>query len=402
MTPSRNDGQVEIPFPFFIMPKIGLLELIKFGKAGKLVENLGKGKNGAGKSAESLGTGENAATVVTSPNIALIKYWGKRDDLLKLPMNDSISITLDNDVLCTRTTLVVSDELKCDKFVLNGKIREDAKIAEALTLIRKRLQRQKKGFLDDEKVLLISGNNFPTSGGVASSASGFCAIAEAACAIYGITDAKELSIMARYGSGSASRSVFGGFVRWNNGTRKDGEDSFAVQIAPKSHWPEIVDVLAIISKKEKKVGSKEGMENTARQSGLLPARVEGVRERVERMQEAIMGKDLATLCELAMRDSNNMHATMLDSWPPVFYLNESSRQAIEAVHEFNSGEIKAGYTFDAGPNAHIITTKKHEREVVWLLREVEGVGEVVCAPVGDGPAILKADKKLVDEWMGKI
>ncbi len=343
----------------------------------------------------------NIATVATSPNIALIKYWGKRDDLLKLPLNDSISITLDNGVLCTTTTMMVSPEMKKDVFVLNGKIREDGKISEALMLIRKRLQGQKKGFLDGEKVLLISENNFPTSGGVASSASGFAAIAEAVCSIYGIKDAKEKSIMARFGSGSASRSVYGGFVRWKNGTRADGEDSYAVQIAPKSHWPEVIDVLAIISKKEKKVSSKEGMENTARESGLLPARVEGVKVRVERMQKAVLEKDFATMAELTMRDSNNMHATMLDSWPPVFYLNESSKQAIEAVHEFNSGEIKAGYTFDAGPNAHIITLKKYEREVVGLLREVEGVGEVVCAPVGDGPKQLKPDKKIVDYYLAK-
>lgn len=354
-----------------------------------------------GRGGEAGSLMEKIASVAASPNIALIKYWGKRDNLLKLPLNDSISITLDNGVLCTSTTMMVSSELKKDAFVLNGKRREDAKIAESLMLIRKRLKAQKKGFLDDEKVLLVSENNFPTSGGVASSASGFCAIAEAVASIYGISDMKERSIMARYGSGSASRSVFGGFVRWKNGTRADGEDSFAVQVAPKKHWPEVIDVLAIISKKEKKVSSKEGMENTARESGLLPARAEGVMERVERMQKAILGKDFATMAELTMRDSNNMHATMLDSWPPVFYLNESSKQAIEAVHGFNSGEVKAAYTFDAGPNAHIITTKKYEREVTGILREVDGVEEVVCAPVGEGPRKLRADREAVDYWLSK-
>jgi len=345
---------------------------------------------------------ERIASVATSPNIALIKYWGKRDDLLKLPMNGSLSITLDNGVLRTETTMLISAELKKDTFVLNGKVREDKKISESLMLIRKRMKARKTGFLDDEKVLLISGNNFPTSGGVASSASGFCAIAEAVCAAYGIKDMKEHSILARFGSGSASRSVFGGFVKWNAGTRADGEDSFAVQVAPKSHWPEIVDVLGIISNAEKKVSSKDGMENTARTSELLKCRVAGVPKKMARMEKAILEKDFATLAEITMRDSNNMHATMLESWPPVVYMNDSAHEVVAKIHDYNEDGIKAAYTFDAGPNAHIITTKKNMMEAAALLHEVEGVQDVICAPVGDGPSVLRPDKKLVAEWMEKI
>lgn len=345
---------------------------------------------------------EKIVSVCASPNIALVKYWGKRDDLLKLPLNDSISVTLSPEILRTGTTLAVSSDLKKDVFVLNGKVCEDEKIAEALMLIRKRLMAKKLGFLNGEKVLLVSENNFPTSGGVASSASGFAALSEAVCAAFGINEMKEKSILARFGSGSASRSVFGGFVKWNAGVRADGEDSYATQVATESHWPEIVDVLAIISRKAKKVSSKEGMENTARQSALLAARVKTVKERMPKVEKAIMERDFATLAEETMRDSNNMHATMLDSWPPVIYLNESSKQAIEAVHEYNSGDIKAAYTFDAGPNAHIITLKKYQKEVRSMLCDVEGVQEVLCAPVGKGSQKISPDKKLAEKWLAKI
>ena len=147
------------------------------------------------------------SSAIAAPNIALVKYWGKRDDMLKLPINDSVSITLDERVLSSTTTLVLGGRLAHDIFILNGKKGPDAHIAEALKLIRKRIG--KKYPLVNKPILLISENNFPTAAGIASSASGFAALAQCFAGAFGIKDKREISILARLGSGSASRSVFG-------------------------------------------------------------------------------------------------------------------------------------------------------------------------------------------------
>ncbi|HQT45469.1 MAG TPA: diphosphomevalonate decarboxylase, partial [Candidatus Micrarchaeota archaeon] len=265
---------------------------------------------------------EKIVSAVSAPNIALVKYWGKRDDLLKLPINDSISITLDENTLASTTTLVLGSRLRRDMFILNKKNGPDAHIAEALMLIRKRLGGRYP--LIKKPVLLVSENNFPTAAGIASSASGFAALAQAVASAFGIKDRREISILARLGSGSASRSVFGGFARWKAGVKKDGEDSYAVQISPRSRWPGIVDVVAIANPERKKVSSKEGMERTMRTSDLCRCRLDTVGKRAKRVEKAVRSRDFSSMAVDTMRDSNAMHATMLDTWPPVMYMNDVS------------------------------------------------------------------------------
>ncbi|VVB56505.1 Diphosphomevalonate decarboxylase [uncultured archaeon] len=336
---------------------------------------------------------ETIVSSVAPPNIALIKYWGKRDDLLKLPLNDSVSITLDEKTLASTTTLVLGAKLGKDRFILNGKEGPDSHIAEALLLIRRRLG--KKYPLIKKPVLLLSSNNFPTAAGIASSASGFAALAQAVAAAFGIKDKKEISILARLGSGSASRSVFGGFARWKAGRNKDGNDSHAVQIAPRSKWPEVVDVIAITNPERKKVSSKDGMERTMRTSDLCHCRLGIVGKRADAVTRAIRSRDFSTMATLTMRDSNAMHATMLDTWPPVMYMNDISRAIVYAVHEYNekSGQTKAAYTFDAGPNAHIITTRKEAGKIARMLKKIPGVQRVIMAGVGEGSKAVETPKK---------
>lgn len=343
---------------------------------------------------------EDVFTAIASPNIAFIKYWGKRGNLAKTPMNDSISMTLDPAVLRTETTLMLSDSLPSDLFVLNGKQREDEELTEALGLWRKRLAG--KGFSDKTRVLVVSSNNFPIASGIASSASGFSALAEALAAAFQVTDLKEKSILARLGSGSACRSVLGGFVRWQKGNRDDGEDSYSVQIAPKEHWPELVDVLAIASKKEKKVGSRAGMKQTVATSELYPKRIEALEKRIPEMEAAIRNKDFEKLAAGIMRDSNSMHGVMLDTEPPILYLNDVSRDIIYAICEYNQSGVKAAYTFDAGPNSHIITTKERAKEVKSLLKEIDGVMDVLVAPVGDAPKLLKPNTALAEKTLKEV
>jgi diphosphomevalonate decarboxylase len=343
---------------------------------------------------------EGVFTAVASPNIAFIKYWGKRGNLAKTPMNDNISMTLDSAVLRTETTLMLSESLPSDVFVLNGKQREDEEIKEALGLWRKRLIG--KGFNEKTHALIVSSNNFPTASGIASSASGFAALAEALSAAFHITNPNEKSIIARLGSGSACRSTLGGFVKWQKGGREDGEDSYAVQIAPKQHWPELVDVLAIASKKEKKIGSRAGMKQTVATSELYPKRIEMLERRISEMELAIKKKDFEKLAVGVMRDSNSMHSVMLDTQPPIIYLNDISREIIYAISDYNEGGVKAAYTFDAGPNAHIITIKERVGDIKNLLKGIEGVMDVLVVPVGDAPKLLKPDKALAEKTLKEV
>ncbi len=330
---------------------------------------------------------------VAAPNIALIKYWGKRDDLLKLPINDSISITLDEKALASTTTIVLGSKLKRDTFILNGHAGPDAHITEALLLIRRRLG--KRHHIIRKPILLISDNNFPTAAGIASSASGFAALAEAVASALGIRNRREISILARLGSGSASRSAFGGYVRWKMGKRKDGEDSFAVQVSPRSRWPQLADVIAISSAERKKVSSKSGMERTLKTSELCHCRQEHVQRAVEKVAGAIRRKDFRSLAYLTMRDSNAMHATMLDSWPPIIYMNDTSRAVVEAVHQYNekAGSLRAAYTFDAGPNAHVITTRKEAGKIARMLKGIRGVRKVIVSGVGEGSKTIPTPQK---------
>ncbi len=342
---------------------------------------------------------EKIVSAIAAPNIALIKYWGKRDNLLKLPLNDSISMTLDAGTLASTTTILLSDGLPRDIFVLNGQRVQDAHIAEALKLMRARLAHDHP--LIDSPVLLISSNNFPTSAGIASSASGFAALAKAMGGALGIDDLRELSILARLGSGSASRSIFGGFAKWKTGKREDGEDSFAAQIAPSSHWPDLVDVIAVADAGKKKVSSKMGMERTVDTSELFDCRIKHMPASVRRVETAILENDFDALGEEIMKDSNSMHATMLESWPPVMYMNDVSRSVIEAVHEYNAdaGEIRAAYTFDAGPNAHIITTQDESAKVRAMLKKISGVQKLFVSPIGEGAKSVAPDRKLAENTL---
>ena len=323
-------------------------------------------------------------TAIAAPNIALVKYWGKTDNTQKIAMNDSISITLDEKVLRSKATLKILDKRGRDEIRLNNKRVEDKKIEEWILLVRKRLL--KKYPVVANKFVIDSGNNFPTSAGIASSASGFCALASALCGCLGIEDRVEMSRLARLGSGSASRSVYGGYVQWRAGSSP--ENSYAVQIKPKSHWPELYDVIAIVDEGEKRVGSKDGMENTSRTSGIMHCRQLNLKKRNKIVRDAILRRDFEKLALEAMRDSNQMHATMLDSWPPIFYMNDVSREIVYAVHELNYRKIIAGYTFDAGPNAHVIVQRKNLESVKRMLSKIKGVKRIIVSGVGTGSKIL--------------
>jgi diphosphomevalonate decarboxylase len=240
----------------------------------------------------------------------------------------------------------------------------------------------------------------------------------------------ELSLIARQGSGSACRSLFGGYVAWNSGTRDDGQDSIAEQVAPASHWAEIRAVVLVVSAARKSVPSTEGMQATVRTSSLFQTRAQSVvPERMTVMRKAIAEKDFETFADVTMRDSNGFHATCLDTHPPIFYLNDVSRAAIRAVETINAnaGKTIAAYTFDAGPNAVVYYLQENGEKVAGVFKSIlgtaegwdgargkaiqaspsdfidqsvssilkEGVSKVILTGVGEGPQ--KATNHLIDD-----
>ncbi|XP_060110263.1 diphosphomevalonate decarboxylase [Heteronotia binoei] len=319
-----------------------------------------------------------AVVTCTAPvNIAVIKYWGKRDEELILPINSSLSVTLHQDQLKTTTTAAISRDFKEDRLWLNGKEDDIAhpRLQSCLREMR-RLARKRRGGNGDPpslslayKVHIASENNFPTAAGLASSAAGYACLVYTLAKLYGVEG--ELSEVARQGSGSACRSMFGGFVQWAMGERADGKDSIALQVAPEIHWPELRVLILVVSAEKKPVGSTAGMQTSVKTSLLLKHRAEAVvPERMMQMIQHIQRRDFEAFAELTMKDSNQFHAACLDTFPPIFYLNDISKQVIALVHRFNAhhNKIKVGYTFDAGPNAVLFALEDTVGELVEVVK----------------------------------
>uniref|UniRef100_A0A674MHQ8 Diphosphomevalonate decarboxylase n=1 Tax=Takifugu rubripes TaxID=31033 RepID=A0A674MHQ8_TAKRU len=320
----------------------------------------------------------NIVTCTAPVNIAVIKYWGKRNEELILPINSSLSVTLHQDQLKTTTTVVASKSFQEDRIWLNGK-EEDISHPRLQSCLRevRRLARKRRNdgnpSLDSavlsHKVHICSVNNFPTAAGLASSAAGFACLVYTLARVFGVEG--ELSAIARQGSGSACRSMYGGFVQWLMGQKEDGKDSVAQQVEPESHWPELRILVLVASAEKKPVGSTSGMQTSVETSALLKHRAESVVPgRMAEMIEAIGRRDFATFAELTMKDSNQFHATCLDTYPPIFYLSSVSQQVINLVHRYNRhyGETRVSYTFDAGPNAVIFTLKQHVPEFLQVVQ----------------------------------
>lgn len=222
---------------------------------------------------------------------------------------------------------------------------------------------------------ICSHNNFPTAAGLASSASGFAALVSALALLYELpASPSELSLIARQGSGSACRSLFGGYVAWEMGSKPDGSDSRAVEIAPREHWPDLHALICVVSDDKKGTSSTSGMQRTVETSPLLQHRIHSVvPQRMKAISDAIRARDFPAFAQLTMADSNQFHAVCLDTEPPIFYMNDVSRAIIALIVEYNrasvaaGGTLRAAYTYDAGPNAVIYAPAAHMKEIVGLI-----------------------------------
>ncbi len=317
-------------------------------------------------------------TATAHPNIAYIKYWGNRDQELRIPANGSISMNLA--ALFTRTQVIFDESFEADQLILNGEPVTGAglqRVSDFLALVR-----QISGMGEFARV--ESENNFPMGTGIASSASAFAALSLAASAAAGITlDEKDLSRLARCGSGSASRSVPGGFVEWQAGD--SDANSYAYSIAPPEHW-ELADCVAIVSQEHKATGSVEG-HAIADTSPLQAVRIEQVPSHTKSCREAIIQRDFAAFAEITEHDCNMMHAVMMTSNPSLIYWQPPTLAIMQAVHSWRKNGIPVCYTIDAGPNVHVICENSHQEQVKALLKDIPGVLKVMLSGPG-GPALL--------------
>jgi diphosphomevalonate decarboxylase len=322
-----------------------------------------------------------SATAVAHPNIAFIKYWGNRDSRLRIPLNNSISMNLAG--LQTTTCVSFRAEMEMDVLNLNrtpiyGKALE--RVSNVLDVVRKM-----SGLPFSAEV--VSTNNFPTGAGIASSASAFAALALAGSCAAGMSLSEpELSRLARLGSGSAARSIPGGFVEWQAG--EGDADSIAFSIAPAGHWP-LVDLVAIVQSGPKAVGSSEG-HALAGASPLQSARVQDASRRLAACRKAIQTLDFEALAWVVEQDSNMMHAVMMTSNPPLFYWEPASVAVMKRVPQWRMEGLAACYTMDAGPNVHVICAAEHAGEVFKRLERIPGVSQVLSATPGGPAQIISA------------
>ena len=318
------------------------------------------------------------ASARANANIAFIKYWGNRDESLRLPSNPSLSMNLDG--LFTETTVVWDEAASEDTLILN----ERADTGPALARVARHLDAIRRRLGIESCAQVVSANNFPTGAGIASSASSFAALTVAAVAAAGATlSERELTTLARLGSGSAARSVPTGFVEWYASDQH--AESYAESIAPPDYW-DLVDVIAVVSRQHKDVGSTAG-HASAFTSELQRTRVASAGERLESCKRALLGRDFGAFAEIVERDSNLMHAVMMTSRPPLFYWQPASLEVMASVRRWRADGLQVCYTLDAGPNVHCICIRSDAEAVSAGLSTLSNVEEIRVAGPG-GPAVV--------------
>jgi diphosphomevalonate decarboxylase len=319
-------------------------------------------------------------TARAHPNIALVKYWGNRDESLRLPANGSISLSLDSlSVVCRVEFRAELDE---DLVTINGQGADPSareRTTRHVDLIRAR------GALS-LRAEVTSTANFPMGAGLASSAAAFAALTLAAATAAGLTlSPDELSRLARRGSGSACRSIFGGYVEWPS--QGGDAESYAHQLASPEHW-RLVDLIAVVGEQHKATGSTSG-HALAATSPLQAARLADAARRLDLCRAAVLQRDFPALSAIVEQDSNLMHAVMLTSTPALQYWLPATLLVMEAVRRWRAEGLSVCYTVDAGPNVHCLCLPDAAPEVLRRLSAFPDVLRVLAA--GPGPAAALVD-----------
>jgi diphosphomevalonate decarboxylase len=329
---------------------------------------------------------DDGVIAVAHPNMALVKYWGKRDESLILPVCGSLSMTLD--VFPTTTRVTLTPQTRADAVIFNGLPAP----ASVYTRIEKFLDLVRSLAGRSEHALVDTNNTVPTGAGLASSASGFAALAAAASTAYGLQlDPRTLSRLARRGSGSACRSVFGGFVVWHagKGFGADGDESSYAEPIDTPFDPALV--IAIVDTGTKTVSSRIAMQRSMATSPFYLPWITSVGSDLEQMRGTVAAGDLTQAGEIAERNALGMHALLLAARPAIRYLSPNSLTVLDRVMQLRADGIAAYATIDAGPNVAVLCARKDEPQIVAALHEL---GEFVATRVahqGPGVTLSRAD-----------
>lgn len=306
-----------------------------------------------------------SAKAFAPSNIALCKYWGKRNQELNLPVTSSLSISLANKGATAELRISAYDY---DSISLNGQSLDifspfSKRLINFLNLFRQDCQPH----LD-----IIIESNIPVAAGMASSACGFASIVLALNQLFGWELPEyELSLLARLGSGSASRSIWQGFVEWHMGVREDGMDSHGRMIP--EVWSELCIGLLVVSKQDKGLSSREAMQRTITSSALYSAWPAKVNQDLSLLKQAITLKDFELLGKTAESNALTMHATMLAAWPPVMYFLPSTVEAMRMVWSLRQQGVPVYFTQDAGPNLKLLFLEKDSEQIKKIFPQVDVV-----------------------------
>lgn len=307
------------------------------------------------------------ASAIAPSNIAFIKYWGKKDEVLRLPENGSISMNLSN--LLTTTTVEFSSNYKKDEITING-VQEENEGSRAI----KHLDRIRKLANINQKAKVVTTNNFPTGTGLSSSASGFAALTVAGAKAAGLNlTEKELSILARQGSGSACRSIPDGFVEWLDADTS--EASFAVSLYKEDYW-EIADVVAVVSKNKKEVSTTEGQKLVGT-SPFFKVRLANIKNKIELIKKHLKDKNFTAFGELLEAEALELHAIMLTSKPSLIYLLPGSLKIMHLVKKWRQDGLEVYFTVNTGQDIHLIVQKKDVQALVEKLATIEEVSKTI-------------------------
>lgn len=321
------------------------------------------------------------ATAVAPSNIAFIKYWGKKDEILRLPENGSISMNLSN--LATTTTVEFNKGFKEDEIIINNQ-KEENSGSRAI----KHLDRIRKIAKINLKAKVVTRNNFPTGTGLSSSASGFAALTVAGAKAAGLRlSKKEVSILARQGSGSACRSIPNGFVEWLDGDTSD--TSYGVSLYPENYW-NIVDVVAIVSKNKKEVSTTEG-QKLANYSLFFPVRLEKIKDKIKLIKKYMKEKNFTKFGELLEGEALELHAIMFTSTPSLIYLLPGSLRIMHMVKKWRGEGLRVYFTVNTGQDIHLICQKKDAKEVSRRAMDISEVQKTIINYPSQGAHVISED-----------
>ena len=332
-----------------------------------------------------------SVTARAGTNIALVKYWGKRDKELNLPAAGSLSLTLGHfgSETTVRFAPDAEDPAGGDRIIFDGAPAEPrfaARVRRFIDLVREESQ---VGLPAE----VITHNQMPTAAGLASSASGFAALALAASRAAGLKlSLAELSVLARRGSGSAARSIFGGFVEMVAGQGLDSYAACAQPLLPAEAW-DVRLVVAITAEGPKAIGSTEAMERTEQTSPYYAGWLQSVQEDLVAARSATLARDLSTLGQIAERNALRMHACAMAADPPILYWNCATMAAMETVRRLRTAGTQAFFTIDAGPHVKVLCTNHDVASVEPALTATPGVLRTLVLAPGPGAQVVSEEHR---------